>query len=307
MMIRILAVTLLLVVSASVYAEACVWRLSKSPEPSKGSFYIAGSLHTLRKSDYPLPVEYETAYKGAQHLTFEMEMDPQSQMEFMQKLGPLASFADDSTLESVLSEEVYTELRKYVEGRGLQMASLNKQKPWMAGIVLTFIDLQKMGISPANGVDVHFAARAGEDGKTVNGLETVDGQIAALLAFEDIPADDMIRNCLADITQMREIMDDAIAAWKRGAGKVLDELLVQDLRDDFPKLYKTMLIDRNKRWLEKLEAKIKSGDDHLVIVGTAHLVGPDSVLNMLGKLGYEFEQVRVNTEGAALEIQGDDD
>ena len=52
-----------------------------------------------------------------------------------------------------------------------------------------------------------------------------------------------------------------------------------------------LLVDRNKNWLPKLEAPFTRKGHALVIVGAAHLVGPDGLLAMLKAKGYTIEQL----------------
>jgi uncharacterized protein len=52
-----------------------------------------------------------------------------------------------------------------------------------------------------------------------------------------------------------------------------------------PDLRDRLLIDRNKRWVPKIEALADGPDTAMVIVGAGHLVGPDSVVDLLQKDG----------------------
>jgi hypothetical protein len=49
-------------------------------------------------------------------------------------------------------------------------------------------------------------------------------------------------------------------------------------------------VDRNRRWLTQIETLIAQGDDAMVVVGAAHLVGQDGVIAMLKTRGYKLEQ-----------------
>ena len=59
---------------------------------------------------------------------------------------------------------------------------------------------------------------------------------------------------------------------------------------DRPEIYQRVLVERNQRWLPKIE-ELAAGDyPAIVIVGTGHLVGPDSVVAMLEAKGLVVEQ-----------------
>ena len=56
-------------------------------------------------------------------------------------------------------------------------------------------------------------------------------------------------------------------------------------------MYQRLLVDRNKDWLPKIEALFSRKGRAFVVVGAAHLVGPDGLLAMLKAKGYAIEQL----------------
>jgi uncharacterized protein YbaP (TraB family) len=56
-------------------------------------------------------------------------------------------------------------------------------------------------------------------------------------------------------------------------------------------LFATLVTDRNKSWMPKIEQLLGGKDDVLVVVGAAHLVGKEGVLEMLKAKGYLVEQM----------------
>ena len=55
--------------------------------------------------------------------------------------------------------------------------------------------------------------------------------------------------------------------------------------------YDRLLIERNRTWLPKIEALFARPRPAFVVVGAAHLVGPDGLLQMLKAKGYKVEQL----------------
>ena len=49
--------------------------------------------------------------------------------------------------------------------------------------------------------------------------------------------------------------------------------------------YQSVLGARNRKWVPKIEALLNDEQNYLVIVGTGHLVGPGSVIDLLKKDG----------------------
>src|SRR4051794_18445567 len=51
-------------------AASCVWKVTS---PRGGTLYLAGAIHALRSSDYPLPASYDRAFEASTRLAFETE------------------------------------------------------------------------------------------------------------------------------------------------------------------------------------------------------------------------------------------
>ncbi len=88
------------------------------------------------------------------------------------------------------------------------------------------------------------------------------------------------------------MMKDIIKSWKAGDEAGLNEYLSESLRKDFPNLHKRIIIDRNRNWITPIEDLINSGKRTLVVVGVGHLVGKDSVINLLRSKGYKIEKLQ---------------
>ncbi len=56
-------------------------------------------------------------------------------------------------------------------------------------------------------------------------------------------------------------------------------------------MYSLSLRDRNRNWLPKIEALFERPKPAFVVVGAAHLVGPDGLISMLKAKGYTLTQM----------------
>jgi uncharacterized protein YbaP (TraB family) len=79
-------------------------------------------------------------------------------------------------------------------------------------------------------------------------------------------------------------------AWKSGDVATLERITLKDLEAD-QMMYQRLLVDRNRNWLPKIEALFARQGHAFVVVGAAHLVGPDGLLQMLRAKGYTVEQL----------------
>jgi uncharacterized protein YbaP (TraB family) len=252
--------------------------------------YIMGSIHVLRPSDYPLAPAMLQAYGAAQSIYMEVnlqELDGQSvQSELMQS----AIMPQDKSLPAVLGKERYASASSLAHEVGVELPSFDQFAPWFAAEAISQLQLMHLGFKPQSGVEAYFLERARSDGKSVAGLETVHDQIAL---FQSMPLDNQATYLLASLQQAQELpreVDEMVRAWQRGDTQWFTKELESELGGD-PQLYRSILIARNRKWLPKIEALLGDDKNYLVIVGTGHLVGRGSVIDLLKKDGISATQL----------------
>jgi uncharacterized protein YbaP (TraB family) len=272
--------------STAVYAESSVWKL----DTDNGSFYLAGSCHVLRKSDYPLPEEFELAYDDVDQVIFETDIEALMSQDVQLLLITKGMYTGGDTLEKKLSKKAYASLVKYCNDRSMSIALFQNFKPWMVTMTLLVLELEKHGISPADGLDMYFHNKAKKDGKQTGGLEDVYRHVELVSSFEEEFDESIIESFIEEAGELQVIMEGLIKSWLAGDEAGIDEYLTVNMRKEFPKLYKKLLTDRNRNWIPRLETLIDSGKRTLVIVGVGHLVGEESVINLLKSRGYKIKK-----------------
>ena len=81
-----------------------------------------------------------------------------------------------------------------------------------------------------------------------------------------------------------------LAAWRRGDADSLEHFARASFAD-FPGFGGRLLDARNRNWIPKIERYIGSGHTYLVVVGAAHMGGPNGVPALLRSRGYQIEQL----------------
>ncbi len=276
---------ILFLISFTAYTQSSVWKV----EGNDTEFYIGGSIHILRNQDYPLPDEFYEAYENSDILTTELDINemnnPQNAMKMQQKL----MFQDGKTLSSVLSENVYNKLDSVGKTLGLNIKMMDKFKPSMVIITLTFQSLQKLGVT-SQGVDAHFTDKATRDEKSLLFLETFDEQLGFLESMGEGNEDEFVLYSIEDIKNNEDEFIDMIEDWKSGRQElILDQM--KDFKQNYPDIYETLLVKRNNNWMSHLEDYLKTPEVEFVIVGAAHLVGSEGVLNKLKQKGFKVSQL----------------
>ena len=96
---------------------------------------------------------------------------------------------------------------------------------------------------------------------------------------------------LEDAGEIPDVLDDLIVAWRAGDTDSMERELVDGMQDQ-PELYEQLLVQRNENWSRQIAEFANDSKDYLIIVGAMHLVGEDSVLQMLDDMGYSSKQLR---------------
>jgi uncharacterized protein len=276
---------LLALIPAFLSAQSSVWKVCKGDQ----MLYIGGTCHVLRNSDYPLPAEFDQAYAAADTLVFEVDPAELQDPAFATQLLAKSTYTDGRSLKSVLSAEAYAALEAQGKKSGLPIEILNGIKPAMALTMLTMQELAKIGVSE-QGVDQHYHNRAVKDGKSVKDLETVAFQIELIAALGDGIENELVLYSLQDLDQISVLFDELILTWERGDMPALEKLFISDIAQ-YPELYAKLLVDRNARWLTQLEAFLATPETEFVLVGVAHVAGPDGLLALLREKGHTVNQV----------------
>jgi uncharacterized protein YbaP (TraB family) len=271
------------------YAGAATRNFLWKASSKQGVVYLVGSVHMLTKDYYPLSPALDSAFKDSDLLVEEADLaemlSPSAQLQMLTR-GMLPS---SQSLDKVVSASTFALLNKRIASLGMPIEALLRFKPWMLAMTLEALEWQKAGFDPELGLDKHFYDRAQKDGKAVQGLETLDYQVSR---FDEMPMDQqdkMLADTLKDLDTETANVNKLADAWQAGDSPAVERIVLQDLKQD-PQMYQRLLVERNRNWLPKLEALFARRGHAFVVVGAAHLVGPDGLLAMLRAKGYSVEQ-----------------
>ena len=259
-------------------------------EGQRNTIYLLGSIHVLRPGDGGLPLAAERAYEDAEQLVMEIDLDdaaadPSAMLATMQQAALLP---DGKTLRGVLGA-AYESIRERAGQSGLDLAMLDRFAPWFVATLLLQMELAKRGFAPELGIEARLASRAGGDGKPIQGLETAEQQFAVLSGLPLAEQKRFLLMTLEESTQLDAQVDELVGAWQAGDTDALARMLSDEF-EDFPELYRPLTEDRNRAWVEQLDDLLDDRDDYLVVVGALHLVGRNSVVDLLRQRGYTVTQ-----------------
>ena len=247
-------------------------------------------MHILTAEDYPLPNAFEMAYTQSDQVVFETDITKMEDPVFQQYLLGEVSYSDGRSLQQVLHADTYRAVDEFFSARGVPMSSIDNFKPGMVATMITIVELQRLGVD-GEGVDTHFNRRAERDEKPRGKLESVEEQVAFLANMGAGEEDLMLSYSLEDINRMPELWRDLTKAWLSGDLSWLEDEIALPMRTDFPSIYDSLLVERNRTWMPQLEAMSKTAQVEFVLVGALHLSGKDGLLEQLTARGYRITQL----------------
>jgi len=265
--------------------NSCLW----SVQAQSNKFYFLGSLHVLKQDAYPLSAAIGNAYADSQKIVFETDIAAMHEPTMQAKMLELGLYPEGQNMFQNLGAGTRQMLEKKMVELGLPLEQFLRFKPWFMALTLTTLELQKLGFNPLYGVDVHFFNKATADGKEIGSLEPVAYQLNLLGKMDKQDQNAFLTQTLKDLELVDQLAGDLVKFWKAGDGKNLHALLYKSFKD-YPDLHDRLLIQRNKNWVEKVETLMQENKNVLFVVGAGHLVGPESVVDLLRKKGYQVKQ-----------------
>jgi uncharacterized protein YbaP (TraB family) len=266
--------------------KSCLWKVVSK----ESTVYLLGSVHLLKPDAYPLSRTIEQAFDDATRIALEVNMDSLDSPDAQRMIMTKALLPEGNKLNDVVSPATYRVVQQKVQALGLDIQVLTRMKPWFLSLSLVAMKMQQLGYDPQHGVDRHYFERARKAKKEVLGLETAEFQIDLLDSLSGKAQEESLLQTIKELDQVETEFEQIVSAWAAGQEKQLSETLLKSFKE-YPDIYAKLITERNRNWLPKIESFFRNGHKTLVIVGAAHLVGREGVLDLLRQKGYSIEQL----------------
>ena len=188
-----------------------LWRA----DGASNSVYILGSIHMLREEDHPLPQIIDEVYADAEIIVMELDMDDLDPAYTQAAFNRAGVMSDGTTLQDLMGDDAYAEAMEAAAAIDIPLEMLAQSEPWLAAMTVELMMLYRIGFNPLLGIEMTMTSRATQDGKPIEGLETVDEQLSFL---DGLPLDaqrEMLLQTLAEGAALSESIDELIDAWRQ--------------------------------------------------------------------------------------------
>ncbi|MFA0810786.1 TraB/GumN family protein [Microbulbifer epialgicus] len=287
-----IALALILFVSIASAAETdqgIFWKATKENHTA----YLLGSVHLATEDFYPLRPQIEHAYKSSDAVAVEADiLAAEGDMLLQQKIMMESVYQGDRNLRDELPPELYKQLQGWMKKHNMPEAMFIRQRPAIAMISMSMIEMQAYGLNPELGIDRHFLKKAKKDDKPVIELEGVLQQFQMLNGLEN-PAL-LLQQTLEQLEEISSFLPKLTKAWKAGDEATLNRLIILDGLKENPEykpLYDKLFFHRNENMANRITRKAPNYQSLFVIVGAGHLVGEGSIVELLKKSGYTLERI----------------
>ena len=257
--------------------------------------YIFGTVHVADPRALKLHPAADRAFEQSEAAFFEIDFRKAEQQSQAMRLPA------GEKLEDTLSADTIQRLDKRVNKVAPGLRDKEKLRPiaW----VLVLPQLEAMKRFPSRPLDIQLYQRATRTDKVVGGLEDPSLQLRELFKLSKEEQSQFVKSSLqamddADAKNENQLMT-TINYYLRGDAKAFHKYFMDDLKaGSMPKplqkkLIQGLLISRNQRMAKQIKELTAAFPNrkHFFAVGTAHMLGENSVLTYLEKDGIKTSAV----------------
>jgi hypothetical protein len=248
--------------------------------------YLFGTMHLIEKEYFFFPEKLKRHVEKSEQLIMELPgiPDQKEALQYIQlKEGTFYDFFTKEQSDSIM-KWAYTELHMNdAQFRGV----MTKMKPFVAVQLATQLHF----FGKTESYELTLEALAKEKQLPVKGLESIDEQMSL---FDDMSVSEQSEMVMEIVRKPKEQYDET---------KTMEQLYVRQNVDSLYQLIvhsegtiaseNTRFIDnRNQNWIPKIEEMIHEKRS-FIAVGAGHLGGPNGVIRLLQKKGYQLTPVKL--------------
>ncbi|MCZ8369531.1 MAG: TraB/GumN family protein [Porphyrobacter sp.] len=202
-----------------------------------------------------------------------------------QTFAALSASPDLPTLGERVTPDLAAPLASLVSRGDFAPDTFASMETWAAALTLARVDASG---DPANGVDRALIAEFA--GRPIRELEGAAGQLSIFDRLPEAQQRAMLAAVVRESEAARKDPERLQRAWLSGDAETIEVSTREGILTD-PGLREALLVGRNRRWAAALVSLLDQPPRPLIAVGTAHLVGPDGLTELLKAEGYRIRRL----------------
>lgn len=276
----------LLSLQIDAQAKTSIWKVEKSNR----TLYLAGTMHLMQASDYPLPKTFEDVFSIADTVYFEADIGTFNSAETQSTLARVMNYPAGESLQPHLKPETFSRLKQYFNQRGINFKPLSNLRVGFVGVNIALLEANTLGFT-AKGIDQYFYEKTKQANKNFGFFETAEQQLNFIAQLGVGYEDAYIQYALEDAKDIPEVLPAMRDAWQDGDTRYFNSEIVLEMQREYPELYDTILAQRNFNWMPTIVSLINSPETEMVLVGNLHLIGKDGLVQLLREKGFSLTQM----------------
>lgn len=290
--------TILSQAKATLNGDALLYRVEKDGlAPS----YVFGTMHMTDPRVINLPPKAQKAFDESATVVIETTevLDPAKAQMALMADPSLSMFMGDDRLSDYLDDEDRETLSQGLKQRGLQLALIDRMKPWLVSgmLALPACEMQRKQAGEPF-LDIKLAQDAQTLGKTLVGLETIAEQLGAMAS---LPMEFHV-NGLVEMVALGDRIDDItetmISLYVAGQpGMIMPALRTLSPEnagandaEGYAAFEEALINTRNATMAERATPILAKGSV-FIAVGALHLPGENGLPKLLQDAGYTVTAV----------------
>jgi uncharacterized protein YbaP (TraB family) len=267
-----------------------LWRF----EARDSVVYLAGSIHVMKASLFPLPTQFEAAFARANRIAVEVNTNAADSETMRQKFVEYALLPTGQSLGTILNPTTLAAVSAHLQAQSIALTSVATLKPVMLSTQLAVARLSALGYLPQFGLEQHFIGAAGA--RPILELETIDQQLAVLTSPPMPVQEEMLAETVEQMDTIEPIIAAMIVAWLAGDDREFRRLFDLESGDspEVQAFMRRLLEDRNVGMAEKIAGYLQTPGTTFVLVGAAHLTGPEGIVALLEARGLKGRRINSN-------------
>ncbi|MBF0398372.1 MAG: TraB/GumN family protein [Desulfobacterales bacterium] len=254
--------------------------------------FLIGSMHLMQKDMYPLPDKFEHAFSISPIIVFESNLNRTNIHELQQYVQSIGFYPPGETIWKNISSKTQKKLEKKLSEIQFPVNIAEKMRPWLLSTMLedTSEDENDSKLHHDIGLDVYFFKKAQQEGKKMMFFESAKEHVNCIANIPENQQEFLLKDALRKEPKEGEMcLHEVIELWKNGKADAL-EFHYRNHHKKHMQIYQHIIINRNRRWLRKIEQFFQLGKNIMIIVGGGHVGGTDGLVRLLTNRGYQIVQ-----------------
>ena len=254
------------------------------------TLYLFGTVHLLPDDLDWQRQDMRDVFAESGTVFFEVDTSPERQVDATVLTTELGLRSDGTRLSDRLDNFQKNVMEAAANNGDLTVAALEGMQPWLASEYLTFAAAQNAGLSAELSADEALKSRAAREGKNILYLESLETQIRASADLPEYIQIEILTETMERFNNLGQEATDIAEQWSIGGTDYLTETLIGPMKARPPEIFNSLLRDRNRAWASTLTRFMEDSGTGFVAVGTAHLLGEESLLSELREQGYSVQR-----------------